>query len=192
MSGELSVKILTFNRPIFCFLLFCLLSFGAFTAVASNTHAQESAKAENDRIENYPLNITSEKMIALKNESMVEFIGNVKATQRDSVLTADSIKVYFDEGSDPLKSRGSIKKIVASGHVVYVSEGRKAYADQAVYNASDQTLILTGKSTRLVTGNSFVAGKKITLFRADDRVVVESDGKKRVSARFDPEDTPKE
>jgi lipopolysaccharide export system protein LptA len=35
-----------------------------------------------------------------------------------------------------------------------------------------------------------VTGTKITLFRKQDRVLVESDGKTRVQALFNPEDNP--
>jgi len=85
-----------------------------------------------------------------------------------------------------------IKQVVAVDNVEYTAGNRKAFADKAVYTAADDTLILTGREVRLLTGTSWVSGKKITLFRNQDRVMVESDGKSRVQALFNPEDRPAE
>lgn len=70
----------------------------------------------------------------------------------------------------------------------YTAGDRKAFADKAVYTAQDEILILTGKTAKLMTGSSFVTGKKITLYRLEDKVIVESDGNNRVEALFKPED----
>ncbi len=142
-----------------------------------------------------PVQITSDRMVAEKGASMVEFIGNVTAVQEDSTILADSIKIYFETGApssrkDSGNGQNRIKKIVSSGNVRYTAGDRKAFADQAVYTTEDDVLVLTGKAPRLETGDSFITGRKITLFRKDDRISVESDGSKRVEALFHPEDNP--
>ena len=180
------------KTSIFCkstpkFLLLLTLICSAFLLKTNNVHAQTQNKTDKP-----PLNVISDKMIAQKDSSMVEFIGNVKATRTDLVVLADSIKIYFvvdnknkDKNSN---AQTNIKKIVAFGNVKYTDGERKAFADKAVYTANDEILILTGDSPKLITGSSFVTGKKITLFRKQDKVIVESDGKKRVEAFFNPED----
>lgn len=137
-----------------------------------------------------PLHVISDQMIAVRDTSMVEFIGNVKATRLDGVLLADSVKVFFNEasGKENDTPQSNIKKVVATGNVRGTSGDRKAFADKAVYTAEDDVLVLTGKSPKLVTGSSFVTGKKITWFRLQDKVTVESDGTNRVEALFNPED----
>ena len=85
-------------------------------------------------------------------------------------------------------SASNVKKIVSTGNVRYIAGEQKAYADKAVYTAKDEILILSGKSPKLTTGSSFVTGKKITLFRLQDKVLVESEDSKRVEAFFNPED----
>jgi lipopolysaccharide export system protein LptA len=127
-------------------------------------------------------------MIAQKNTSMIEFIGNVKVTRADSVVFADSIKIYFMDDNKNKDAQNNIKKIISTGNVKYTAGERKAFADKAVYTTQDGILVLTGKSPKLITGSSFVTGKKITLFRNQDKVLVESDGTKRVEALFNPED----
>jgi len=137
-----------------------------------------------------PVHVISDTMVAQRDTSMVEFIGNVKVTREDSILFADSIKIYFaednkDKGND---AQSKVKKIVSTGNVRYTAGERKGFADKAIYTTQDEVLVLTGKSPKLITGTSFVTGKKITLYRNQDKVIVESDGTKRVEAFFNPED----
>jgi lipopolysaccharide transport protein LptA len=157
--------------------------------------AQEKNNSDAGRLAEKPLHITSDKMIARQDDDMVEFVGNVKAVQEDSVLLAQSVKIYLypsDQKSGDTKNtdQNRIKKIVASENVEYTAGERKAFADLAVYTTEDEVLVLTGKTAKLLTGSSWVTGTRITLFRKDDRAMVESDGKTRVQAMFNPEDKP--
>ncbi|MBC8441315.1 MAG: hypothetical protein H8D87_16700 [Deltaproteobacteria bacterium] len=190
MSGEISVKTLIFNKSVFgksVFSFLFYLIFIGFTLLLQITETQAQTQTKAEQV---PLYIVSDKMVAQKDTSMVEFMGNVKATREDSIVFADSIKIYFvddnkDKGSD---AQSNIKKIVSTGNVRYTAGEQKAFADEAVYTTKDEMLILTGKSPKLITGSSFVTGKKITLFRLQDKVLVESEGSKRVEAFFNPED----
>jgi len=140
-----------------------------------------------------PIHITSDKMTAEKGSSMVEFIGNVEATQEDSILLADSMKVYFMSDKEKNKKKeahGNITKIVSTGNVRYTAGDRKAFADEAIYTTADDVLILKGTAPKLMQGTSFVTGKKITYYRKQDKVIVESEGPKRVEALLNPEDNP--
>ena len=154
--------------------------------------AEKQDKPKKQNRSNNTFNVSSDQMIARRDNSLVEFSGNVKVTRLDSVLTADSVIVYFDESNEDSSSdaQGAVKKIISSGDVEYVMEEKRAYADKAVYTAVDEILILTGNPARLQTGDSFVTGQKITLFRTEDRVLVEGQGNNRVQALFNPEDKP--
>jgi lipopolysaccharide export system protein LptA len=157
--------------------------------------AGEKSGPETELIPEKPLHVTADKMKAHQDESMVEFIGNVRADQDNTVLLADSIKIFLHptQPDSPEKGNaGRIKQIVAATNVEYTAGDRKAFADKAVYTAEEDILVLTGKEARLLTGTSWVSGTKITLFRKQDRVLVESDGKTRVQALFNPEDNPVE
>jgi len=185
MSGEISVKTLIFNKSVFSFLFYFIFLGFTFVWQITATEAQTQTK-----VKEVPLHIVSDKMVAQKDTSMVEFIGNAKATREDSIVFADSIKIYFeDDNKDKGRnSQNNIKKIVSTGNVRYTAGERKAFADKAVYTTKDEILILTGESPKLITGSSFVTGKKITLFRIQDKVLVESEGSKKVEAFFNPED----
>ncbi|MCF8113086.1 MAG: hypothetical protein K9K21_04430 [Desulfotignum sp.] len=157
--------------------------------------AREKTGSDTDLPADKPLHITADKMIAHQKDNMVEFIGNVKAVQEDAVLLAQVVKIYLNpsdekEGDAQNRAQSRVKKIVASENVEYTAGERKAFADKAVYTSEDDILILTGKSARLLTGTSWVSGTKITLFRKEDRAMVESDGQTRVQALFNPEDKP--
>ena len=191
MSEENSVKTSIFNKSLFgksvFSFLFYLIIFIGFTLLWQITAIQAQTQT---KVKEVPLHIVSDQMIAQKDTSMVEFIGNARATREDSIVFADSIKIYFeDENTDKSRNaQNNIKKIVSTGNVRYTAGERKAFADKAVYTTKDEILILTGNSPKLITGSSFVTGKKITLFRLQDKVLVESDGTKRVEAFFNPED----
>ncbi|MDA3918262.1 MAG: hypothetical protein PF690_14990 [Deltaproteobacteria bacterium] len=175
---------------IFCKLIqkyLFLLTLACFALfLISNLGLTETSKEKSQK----PIHVVSDKMTAQEKSSMVEFSGNVKAVMEDSTLFADSIQIYFNDNKKEKESapQSSVKKIISTGNVRYISKERKAFADKAVYTTKDEILILTGKSPKLITGSSFVTGTKITLFRKEDKVIVESDGEKRVEALFNPED----
>jgi lipopolysaccharide export system protein LptA len=171
-----SIQKYLFLLTLVCFALFLTSSFGL----------AETSKEQSQG----PIHVVSDKMTAQEKSSMVEFSGNVKAVMEDSTLFADSIQIYFNDNKKEKGStaQSSVKKIISSGNVKYISKERKALADKAVYTTKDDILILTGKSPKLITGSSFVTGTKITLFRKEDKVIVESDGTKRVEALFNPKD----
>lgn len=188
ISWDLSMKILIFNFNKIIFSSFALLLFIFFSVFLNGDPAYSEEKKN---LDDAPIRITSDKMIAEKGSSMVEFIGNVAATQEDSILLADSMKVYFvTDKKKKNQAQSNITKIVSSGNVRYTAGERKAFADEAVYTTVDDVLVLKGNAPRLVTGTSFVTGKKITLYRKQDKVLVESDGQKRVEALLNPEDNP--
>jgi len=201
MLKENSVKISTsrslepkFSAVIICTLFFSFLLFSTATASFAKTKNQSKIKEtteNNKKIADKTLHVTSDKMVAQKDASMVEFIGNVKATRDNSVIFADSIKIFLHTAETKKEGQTDLKKIIATGNVKYTAGERKAFADKAVYTTEDGILILTGKAPKLITGKSHVTGKKITLFRNDDRAIVESDGETRVQAIFNPEDQEK-
>ncbi len=180
------------NLATLALLILSLVLTGSSPMAAEATPEKDGKKPGN-------LQVTSDKLVAEQGNSVVEFIGNVRATQDDAVLLADSVKVFIKKEEEKSKKtapeekgmgQGNVDKIVATGHVQYTAGDRKALADKAVYTAEDQKLVLTGNNPKLLTGKSWVAGKKITLFRSQERVIVESDGKKRVQAFFDVQDQP--
>lgn len=138
------------------------------------------------------LRITSDSMLVEKTSNIIRFSGNVVVTQQNAVIHADTITITLlsDKEKKAKKSdvKQDIKKMVASGNVEFTSDDKSAFADKAVYTASDQKLVLTGKAPKVITGESYVTGKKITIHQNSGRVTVEGDGAKRVEALFNSKD----
>ncbi len=143
------------------------------------------------------IHVTSDTMISEKKAGFVEFSGNARADDGDSIIKADSIKIFSYTAQEQKKRKkekkqGNIKKIIASGNVRYISGNKKAFSDKAVYTTDTGVIVLTGKSPYVKMGNSFVKGKKITLFKKDAKVIVESGKKRRVEALFNSKDSIKQ
>ena len=158
----------------------------ALTAPAAAAGKIDSAvKGNNDKIV-----IVSDKLVSNNKEQFAEFTGNVKATQGTTQINADRLKIYYSNRPDSpvgtAPGEESIQKIVASGKVVIRMDDREARSENAVYEAAKGVLILTGKNSRVASGDNYVSGEKITLYRNEDRMTVESTAKQRVEAVFYP------
>ncbi len=132
--------------------------------------------------------ITSDSLVTGNDTQYAEFIGNVKATQGPNVITADRLKIFFKKTSQSnynlIADQESIAKIVAIGNVTMHFDNKVAVAEQAVYVTETRILVLSGPNSKIVSGSDSVAGEKITIYRANGRINVESGGEKRVNAVF--------
>lgn len=137
---------------------------------------------------NGAIHITSDSMVSDNKAGYAEFIGNVKATQDDTVITSDRLNIFFKKNianKGPLSvSEESIHKIVAKGNVEIKFDNRVATAQEAVYNTETMVLVLSGNNSKIISENDSISGDKITFYRIDGRINVESGNKKRVEAVF--------
>ncbi|MDM8553887.1 LptA/OstA family protein [Desulfococcaceae bacterium HSG7] len=135
------------------------------------------------------IHITSDKLISGGEQRYVEFIGDVKATQGDSVILSDTLKIYYKKDSvkpdgSPASDEQSLKKIVATGNVKIKLDAKDVETQEAVYMVEERIIILTGENSKIISGTDSVAGSRITLYRDSGRMKVESTTKKRVEAIF--------
>ena len=138
--------------------------------------------------ENGAIHITSDKLIFDNKAGYAEFMGHVKATQEESVITSDRLKIFYkkniaNKGSLSVSDE-SIHKIVAKGNVEIKFDNRVATAQEAVYNTETMVLVLSGNNSKIISENDSISGEKITFYRIDGRISVESGNKKRVEAVF--------
>ncbi len=183
------MRILFYNRYVcrvlVSFAAVCILNllFAAFFSYAGDSPLTHENNSKNEKI-----HITSEKLIANNEALNVEFTGNVIATRGEEVVTADSLKIFYKKSLGEDKKIGAgeeaIKKIIANGNVVIRFDNKVAVTEQAEYTAETGVLVLTGPNSKVTSGNNFVCGEKITLYRADDRMTVEGTNEKRVEAVF--------
>ena len=156
--------------------------------------AGETKKAAPDqKAEDQPISITADQLISDNEEKFAEFIGNVRATQADFVITSHKLRIYYQgeliETEDkPAKDRNQnedmLKKIVAEGNVKIKSSQYTAESDKVEYDTLTMTVTMTGENSKVISGKNSITGSKIILYRKDGRVKVLGGKKKRVEATF--------
>ena len=71
-----------------------------------------------------------------------------------------------------------LEKIVAWGSVLITEPNRRTTGDQLTYTASDDKFVLTGGSPSIFDAeHGKITGVSLTLYRHDDRVVVNGDSR---------------
>jgi len=71
--------------------------------------------------------------------NMAVFHDNVVAVQKDRTLKADKMDVTFNPETK------QIEKVICIGNVEIIQKGNATYAQKAVYDAREQTFVLTGQ-----------------------------------------------
>jgi lipopolysaccharide export system protein LptA len=135
------------------------------------------------------VHITADRLLADMGGRTAEFIGDVRAEQGTTVITAKRLKVFYapstgDHGPAASAAQGDIERLEASGQVKILFDDQVAEADEAVYTAADRILVLTGKAARITQGPNTVVGGRITLHRDENRITVEKPADGRVQAVF--------
>lgn len=150
--------------------------------------AQDEKSIRKDEPAGQPIKISADRLDSNPLEKYAEFIGNVKATQADYVITSKSLKIYYDGDLINRKNSSSdkdvLKKIVASGNVEVNSKQFTAKTERLEYDFKAQKLELSGQNSTITMGKNSIAGSKITYYRAEERFKVEGGSDRRVNAVF--------
>jgi lipopolysaccharide export system protein LptA len=136
-----------------------------------------------------PVKITSSRLSYTDGERKAHFEDGVQAKGADITIVARDMDVFLesrdqstpnqslgDIGSGLGAATGKIDHIVASRQVVITQPGRKATGDKLVYTSSEDKFVLTGGPPSIFDAeHGKITGVSLTLFRHDDRVLVEGD-----------------
>ena len=157
----------------------------AVMAFSLGAHAEENNAAQESRI-----HITADRLISRQAERFAEFSGNVRATQDDTVIVSDSLKIYFRDnqeasGNGENRDEDSIERLIATGNVSIDHENLSAQCDQAVYTASDGLLVLTGETVRVKDEGGTITGKRMVFERETGEITITGEAGSRVEAIFD-------
>ena len=168
------------------FLAVCLL------VVIAEGDGFSQNKTPGDTVpEGEKIHITADRLVASQNNQMIVFSGNVKAIRDKMTITSDNLNVFY---ADPKNKSGkglgkdSIERIVAAGNVTITMEGKTATCDQAVYQTSTRVMTLTGKNTRIQSGDNYITGNTVTIYQDTGQITVDGNDTKRVDAVFQPGD----
>ena len=186
------MRSLNFNKNLWRIFLFFAAAFMIITGPVTTPSGYADEKPLDTDTHNLAkdqkIHITADKLISDNDADYAEFIGNVRATQEDTVITADRLKIFVKKNPDNKDAPGvgteSINKIIASGNVKINFDNRVAVTPQAVYNIKTGILVLSGDNSRIVSGKDSISGEKITIYRTTGRITVESGSEKRVEAVF--------
>ena len=150
------------------------------------TNAQDTATGDQIGSPETPIHIKADQLITDTQQNTAEFSGNVRATQGDTVITADMLTVHYRSGTqtDAAAGMDAIVRIVAEGKVQIVSDQQTAYTQHAEYIAEKRVIVLTGPGSKIVSGKNTISGQKITLHRDDGRVQVVGSTDAPVEALF--------
>ncbi len=162
---------------------------GGYGSFVSN--AEEKPLSKSDKPPE-KIHITADRLEADNEAGHAEFIGHVVATQGETKIESDRLKIYYkrdvDKGKEAKTTEDYIEKVVARGNVKIILDDRVAYTDQAVYMADTGVFVLTGPQTKVVSGENFITGDKITIHRNDNRISVVGNPNQRVEAVFYTQD----
>jgi lipopolysaccharide export system protein LptA len=170
-------------------VIFMVSGWGWVSPLFSEPLKEEPKEEEGSE---HVIHVTSDAAESDHRMGWLEFTGNVRATQEESVITADRIKIFYKTGKNLSTDRTTVEKIVSRGNVkiVFDDKTKTALADKAVYTAHPKILTLSGRDTTVRSGENVVRGEKITLFLAENRTVVEGGDEGQVEATFFDEDAP--
>jgi lipopolysaccharide export system protein LptA len=168
-----------------------LFAIAAAVLIAGVAFAADEKKPSppDNAAEDQPILINADELVSNIDKKFAEFIGNVRATQADFVITSDKLKIYYEgnllnseEKSD--KNGDMLKKIVAEGNVKIKSSQYTAESEKVEYDTATMTITMTGENSKVISGKNSISGSKIILYRNDGRVKVFGGKKKRVEATF--------
>lgn len=137
--------------------------------------------------------VTSQKMTFKNQDSQAVFDGTVVLTRGTLVVYSDRMVVSFrgqepgvsepkkatDAGKGAIPAKGpdtvsnrAVSQIEATGRVKIERDAGNATCQKAVYYRDEDKIVLTGDPVAWDKGTR-VSGKRITMFLAEDRTVVE-------------------
>ena len=134
---------------------------------------------------NEKIYISSDKLIANELEKYAEFIGNVRATQGNTVITSDKIRIYYGKSVENKDGKekgsnmaGAVRKIVATGNVKIKFDDMEGEANEAIYTTKNRTVILNGPGAKIIKkGSGQTQSDKIIINRENGRIRFEGNVK---------------
>ena len=113
-----------------------------------------------------PIEISADSLEVAQDEQIATFAGNVDAVQGDLVLSADELKVHYDDDSEAVgisAGRGNkIRQIDAEGNVIISSPEEIAEGDFGTYDVPAKLVTLLGKVV-VTRGANVIRGERLEM-----------------------------
>jgi lipopolysaccharide export system protein LptA len=119
-----------------------------------------------------PLIVRADRLEYFDAGRQARYAGNVEMDTEDTRIQADRLDVYFSSGKKQADSQ--VERAVAEGHVKIVQPMRYAKGENAVYDAQNGIVVMTGgPPTVYDTEKGSVTGQRLTLYIHNDRLLVD-------------------
>lgn len=125
-----------------------------------------------------PIQIEASTVELIPNDRVAVFTGNVIVVQGQTQLRSRTMRVQYRESRGATASQdaavtGDIERMTADGEVFYATPEERARGDRAVYEASSDTITITG-NVILTRGQDVVRGDVLTINATTRRSVIRS------------------
>jgi len=135
-----------------------------------------------------PVTVTGQSLRYSDDNRRADFQGSVRVRGEDATITSDRLTVLLypaGHAKDQNSNSGEVREIVAIGSVTLEQPGRRGNGEQLTYLAQDASFHLTGASNSSPSifdaEHGSITGDSLTFYSHDDRVLVESQGKRTVT-----------
>jgi lipopolysaccharide transport protein LptA len=123
-----------------------------------------------------PINVTADRGYTIDAENLLVWSGNVEVSMGGIHLRSDTLNTFYSghpanaadaqpgapARSGVVRNWGPMQKMMADGHVAYVSADKTATAEQAIYDPTLHTITLTG-NVIAVQGQNVVKGDTMVI-----------------------------
>ena len=145
-------------------------------ALAAALCAAAPCAAQVDTHSKAPIDITADQAEVINAKCEAIWHGSAEAVQDKSRLRADTLTVYSrskGQSSNGQPSCGGVDRIVADGHVFYVTPDQNARGDHAVYAQDSSQIVITG-DVIVVKGEDVARGDKMVINTSTNEAQMQS------------------
>lgn len=124
-----------------------------------------------------PVEVTAERVEALRSDGRIVYSGQVVVTQGDSRITSDLLTVVCARepaaaGQPQDQSCAEIEQMIAEGNVYYTTAEEKIRGDRAEYDYRNDTITMTGDVIMSRGEEGVIRGTRLVYSVAEGRATV--------------------
>lgn len=133
-----------------------------------------------------PMDATAEAFERVEGQCLVVMTGNVEVVQGANRLRSPRLDVHYTRPAAGGRCGQDVDRIVAAGPVYYVTPTQNARGDNALFNAADDRIVMTGNVV-LTQGRDVLTGERLIVnTRTNDAAMQNGGGNGRVRAVIFP------
>jgi LPS export ABC transporter protein LptC/lipopolysaccharide transport protein LptA len=128
---------------------------------------EDSLIADSETMGSGPISVDSGIMNYAEKDRIIHFEKDVKIVTETTRINSERADFFLQ------KENSELDHLYAQGKVNIQHEQKKGTGNQATYYANDHRLVLEGNPKLKETGKADIVGRVLTLFLADDRILID-------------------